>query len=315
MTDTTPDTAATTPLQNRLWLGPLMVGLGAAFVGLAPIGLRLGLDDLGAQAIAFWRYTFALPVIMLLVIIVHKRLPARPNFFIVLAGLFFALDIALWHHALTKTTVANATFIVNLGSVSVGFLAWIFLKDRPQNLWFFAVLLAIAGAAALSLGGARNEVLDPVLRATSTRGDMIACVAAFMIASYLLFSKLGRRSMGGLDAIFWLTFVEIGAQGLIVLSTGEAFFPEKLSGFSVPLFLAIFVQICGQGLIIAGIGRTPASIAGVLIMMQPVVAAAISWNMFGEPLSAIQIGGACTILAAVWLAQFQKPATIPVTTP
>lgn len=306
MTETSASATTITDTRNLLWAGPVMVGLGAAFVGLGPIGLRVGLEDLGAQAIAFWRYAFALPFLFMLVLLVHKRLPARPNIFILLAGLFFAIDIALWHHALTKTTVANATFIVNLGSVSVGFLAWIILKDRPQNMWFLAVLLAVAGAAALSLGGANNVILDAALRKTSTQGDMIAFLAAFMIASYLLFSKMGRRDMGGLDAIFWLTLVELGAQGLITLGTGEAYLPKELSGLSAPFFLAIFVQICGQGLIIAGIGRTPASIAGVLIMLQPVVAAAISWNMFGEPLSAIQIGGACTILVAVWLAQAQK---------
>lgn len=307
MTDINSSPPALAGAGNLLWAGPLMVGVGAAFVGLGPIGLRVGLEDLGAQAIAFWRYAFAIPFLFSLVVLVHKRLPAKPNKYILLAGLFFALDIALWHNALTKTTVANATFIVNLGSVSVGFLAWIFLKDRPQNLWFASVLLAVLGAAALSLGGVKNEVLDAALRATSTQGDLVAFIAAFMIASYLLFSKMGRSNMGGLDAILWLTIVELAAQALIVLGSGEAYLPKEMSGFAAPLFLAVFVQICGQGLIIAGIGRTPAAIAGVLIMLQPVVAAAISWNMFGEPLSAIQIGGACTILVAVWLAQKQKP--------
>ena len=40
---------------RREWLGVLMLVGGAVAIGFAPIGLRLGLDDLGPQAIAFWR--------------------------------------------------------------------------------------------------------------------------------------------------------------------------------------------------------------------------------------------------------------------
>ena len=66
----------------------------------------------------------------------------------------------------------------------------------------------------------------------------------------------------------------------------------------------------GQGLIITGLGRTPAAIAGVVVIVQPVVAAAISWSLFDEPLTALQAGGAGAILADVWLSQRGKPVPI-----
>ena len=87
--------------ERMAWYGPLLVLGGGVCIGLAPIGLRLGLDDLGPQAIAFWRYTLALPFLFLLVIATKRRLPAKPNRFVVIAGTFFALDIGLWHWALT----------------------------------------------------------------------------------------------------------------------------------------------------------------------------------------------------------------------
>ncbi len=63
------------------------------------------------------------------------------------------------------------------------------------------------------------------------------------------------------------------------------------------------VQVGGQGLIIFGLGRTPAAIAGVLILVQPVTAAAISWQLFEEPLNTFQGFGALLILAGVMIAQ------------
>ncbi|WP_373009078.1 DMT family transporter [Hyphomonas sp.] len=287
----------------RHWIGPLMVFGGGVCIGFAPIGLRLGLDDLGPQAIAFWRYLFAAPVLLALVVLIERRAPRPPNRFVLMAGTFFTLDMALWHWSLTLTTVSNATFIVNLGNISVGFMAWLFLKERPTNKWFVAVVLAVLGAAVLSLGGEVGGKGD-------IRGDMLALAAALLVSGYMLCSKLARRTLGGLETIFWLTLVEICIASLIVALSGESFLPENLGGFRAPLFLALIVQVMGQGLIITGLGRTPAAIAGVVVIVQPVVAAAISWSLFDEPLTALQAAGAGAILAAVWLSQRGKPVPI-----
>ena len=280
-----------------------MVFAGGVCIGFAPIGLRLGLDDLGPQAIALWRYLFAAPVLLALVFLIERRAPRLPNRFVLMAGTFFSLDMALWHWGLTLTTVSNATFIVNLGNVSVGFMAWLFLKERPTNIWFVAILLAVAGAAALSLGG-------DVGGKGNLRGDLLALGAALLVSGYMLCSKLARRTLGGIETIFWLTLVEICVASVIVGVSGEAFLPDDLGGFRAPLFLALVVQVVGQGLIITGLGRTPAAIAGVVVIVQPVVAAAISWSLFDEPLTALQAGGALAILTGVWLSQRGKPVPI-----
>ncbi|MEM5515596.1 DMT family transporter [Henriciella sp. AS95] len=282
--------------QARVWLGPLLLLLGGVCIGLAPIGLRMGLDSLGPQAIAFWRYVFAIPMLLILFVAIERRLPTRVNRYVVGAGILFALDIALWHWGLTLTTVANATFIVNLGNICVGFAAWLFLKERPKPIWFLAVLVAVAGAAALSLGGESGGKTD-------IRGDMLALGAAFMVSGYMLLSKLARNRLGAMDVILWLTITEAITAGIIVAVSGERFLPATLAGFAAPAFLAVAAQIGGQGLIIAGLGRTPAAVAGIILLIQPVIAAAISWQLFEEPLTAIQGGGAGLILLGIWLSQ------------
>ncbi|MEM7328560.1 MAG: DMT family transporter [Pseudomonadota bacterium] len=291
-------------IRSAFWFGPLLVFLGGACIGLAPIGLRLGLDGLGPQAIAFWRFTFAVPILFLLVVATKRHLPSRPNPFVVIAGICFASQIALWHWSLTLTTVANSTFIVNIGNICVGLTAWIFLRERPTRTWALAVLIAIAGAAALSLGGGEGGQVD-------LRGDLLAFGAAILVSCYVVASKVARRSLSGVETIFWLTVVEMVVAGLIVLIFREPFLPVHLIGFLVPLFLALIVQVGGQGLIITGLGHTPAAIAGVLIAVQPVVAAAISWQLFNEPLAPIQAGGGLLILIGIVISQRGRKPTAP----
>ena len=281
---------------GRAWLGPLLLLLGGLCIGLAPIGLRMGLDTLGPQAIAFWRYTFAIPMLFVLLIGIERRMPKKITPLIILAGTLFALDIALWHWALTMTTVANATFIVNMGNVCVGFVAWLVLKERPKPIWFVAVAVAVAGAAALSQGGGASGQAD-------IRGDLLAVAAAIMVAGYMLFSKMSRNKLGAMDVIFWLTVVEAIVAGMVVLASGERFIPETPQGFAAPLFLALVAQVGGQGLIIAGLGRTPAAVAGIIVLIQPVFAAGLSWQLFGESLTVLQGGGAALILLGIWLSQ------------
>ena len=307
MTQTSP---ASAPLPvslppARSWIGPLMVLGGGIAIGFAPIGLRVGLQEyggeLGPQAIAMWRYIFATPILFGLVLLIHRRLPRPPNRFILLAGTFFAIDIALWHWALTLTSVSNATFIVNLGNVGVGIVAWLFLKERPGMHWFVAASLAICGAAALSLGGT-------ALHTGGLKGDLFALAAAGFVAGYMMLSKLGRRNLSGIEAIFWLSVVESVVAFMIVLLAGERVLPMTANGFIVPIFLAIVAHVMGQGLIVSGLGWTNTAVAGILVLAQPVVAAAIAWRFFNEPLTALQAAGAATILVAVWLAQRQ---TVP----
>lgn len=294
-----------TDISDRSWSGPLLVLLGGICIGFAPIALREGVspDKLGPQAVAMWRFFFAIPVLFCLVLLIHKRLPARPNKFVVLAGTFFALNIAFWHWALVTTTVSNATFVVSLGNLFAGFTAWLFLRNKPHGLWFLAVLVALIGAGALTQGGGAGG--KGVLS-----GDLLAVIAAVFVSFYLVCSKVARRSLSGIEAIFWLTCVEFLVFILVVGFSGETYlpknFPESYSGFYAPLFLALVAQILGQGLIITGLGTTPASVAGVLVVVQPVVATAIAWGRYDEPLAMLQIGGGVLILIAMWLAS-QKP--------
>ena len=294
-----------TQISERNWTGPLLVLLGGICIGFAPIALREGVspDKLGPQAVAMWRFIFAMPILFALVLLMQKRLPVRPNKFIFLAGTFFALNIAFWHWALVTTTVSNATFVVSLGNLFAGFTAWMFLKNKPHRLWFLAVAVALIGAAALTQGGGAGG--KGVLS-----GDLLAVIAAVFVSLYLVCSKAARRSISGIEAIFWLTCVEFVVFVLIVGISGETYlpqnFPESYSGFYAPLFLALVAQVLGQGLIIAGLGTTPASVAGVLVVVQPVVATAIAWGRYDEPLVALQIAGGILILIAMWLASQKR---------
>ena len=296
-----PIPAAPTRIIPLPLLGALLLLAGGICIGFAPIGLRY--SEMGPQATAFWRYAFALPILFLLATATHRRLPGRPPAAVLVAGICFALDIGLWHTALTMTSVANATFLVNLGNVGAALLAWWWLGERPTMIWAVAAGIAAAGAAALSLGGQIEGGIGDL------RGDGLALIAAMLVAGYMVFSKQARERMNALSVIFWLTAVEVVVGFVLTLVSGEAFFPETPSGWIAPVSLALLAQVAGQGLIIAGLGLTPTAIAGLLVLIQPVAAALLSWRLFGETLMPLQIVGAALVLVGIAMSQ-RKPRAV-----
>lgn len=269
-----------------------MMLCGAVAIGFAPIGLRL--SEFGPQATAFWRFLFALPMIAGLIYATGGRI-GKPPLFSLLAGLFFGLDVAFWHAALTLTSVANATFLVNLGNAAVGLIAWVVLKERPARIWALALGVALTGALMLSRGASNAA-------AGALQGDLLALIAAAMVGLYLFFALLARRGAGALNVLFWATLAELIVSACATGLTGEHLLPPDPSWLLVPLALAIVAHVAGQGLIIAGVGRTPAAAAGLLLLVQPVMAALFAWALFSEQLSPVQLGGTALILVGVWLA-------------
>lgn len=283
-------TATLTPAP--LWTGPLMLMAGAVAIGFAPIGLRL--SPFEPQATAFWRFAFALPLIALVIWGSGGRIE-KPSRMALLAGVFFGFDIAFWHASLVMTSVANATFLVNLGTAAVGLIAWVVLKERPTRIWLIALGVALLGALLLSRGGADGSP-------SALAGDLLAMVAAVMVGLYLFFAKLARRDMSAMNVLFWSTATTLVVCAGATLVQGEAIIPPDVSWFVWPLALAVVAHVLGQGLIVAGVGRTPAALGGLLLLIQPVTGALIAWPLFNEALTQIQLAGCVLVLAGVWLA-------------
>ncbi len=265
---------------------------GAIAIGFAPIGLRL--SDFGPQATAFWRFMLALPMIAAVIYASGGKL-GRPSAMALIAGTFFGLDVAFWHASLLMTSVANATFLVNLGNAAVGFIAWIMLREKPTKIWLVAMAVALLGAFFLSQGAAAGNP-------GALAGDILALVAAVMVGLYLFFAKLARRKETAMQVLFWSTAATLVVAAIASGVRNEALLPPQPGWLLWPLALAVVAHVVGQGLIVAGVGRTPAAAGGLLLLIQPVTAALIAWALFGEALTQVQLAGCALILCGVWLA-------------
>jgi drug/metabolite transporter (DMT)-like permease len=71
------------------------------------------------------------------------------------------------------------------------------------------------------------------------------------------------------------------------------------------------MHVAGQGAIAWALGRLPASLTSVTVLIQPVVAALLGYLIFAERVVPMQALGALILLAGVVLAQrTQKPQPV-----
>jgi drug/metabolite transporter (DMT)-like permease len=270
----------------------LCVAGGAALIGLAPIGLRL--SEVGPVATAFWRFVFAIPA--LLAIAAAARSPIAKPGLLAGAGIAFGAEIAIWHIALTLTTVANATLFSNMTPIIAALTGWLLFKERISGGFAFGAGIAVSGAALLSLGREGGG-------AGALSGDLLGLLSALGYATYLIILGRARRSVGVAPAMLITTVFAMLVTGLGALFLNEPFWPQTWQGWAVLVGLGLVVHVGGQGLIALGIGRLPIALSTVLLWVQPVAAAGFAWVFFGEALGPIGLFGAALVLGGLYLVQ------------
>lgn len=268
--------------------------VSACVLGLAPILVRL--TETGPAAAGFWRFALALPLLFALTTRPGGGGAGRPSKWMMLAGLFFALDLSFWHYGIVMTSVANATVLCNLTPVVVTLFGWIVFRETPARLFILALGLAMGGAFAMAAGANGQQGTNPLL------GDLFSLSVAVWYSGYFLAVKAARVKAGAMQVTLWATL--LGAPLLLIVAVvlGEDIWPATAAGWGACLALGL-VHVTGQGGVAWALGKLPASITAVTILIQPVVASLLGWWIFGETLTPIQALGGALVLAAIVLAQ------------
>lgn len=284
--------------EGRGRIGPVAAAVtGAALIGLAPIGIRL--SELEPVATNFWRFAFALPILAIWAPPGPSRMAGDWGW-LVLAGALFALELNLWAGALTLTTVANATLLANMTPVFAAGAAWVFFRESVRAAALLGGAIALAGAVTLTLARAQAGQGDA---AHGWLGDALGLSAAVGYAGYLLIVRAVGPRIGVGPVMFWASAVSMVCTFAASQALGEDLIPQTWRGWAILVGLGVLVQAGGQGLIAYGVARLPIAVSTVLLWTQPLVAAALSWALFGEELGPLALAGAALVLAGIYVVQ------------
>jgi drug/metabolite transporter (DMT)-like permease len=291
---TAPATASRARVYGALALGIVCIALSAIFVKLA-IGVPGTVSAFYRVAIAAVALAFPFARGQ-----ARKRraggvrLGWRIWTLAVVAGVFFALDLAFWNTSLGVTSAANATLLGNDAPLVVGLGALILFGERPRATYWLGLVVALLGMSVI-VGW------DIFTRSALGGGDLLALLAGVFYAGYLLTTQRIRATMDTLPSL-WVP----GATGAVlllafILATGQALTGYSLNAYLALLGLGLISQLVGWLAINYALGHMPASIVSVTLLAQPILTALFAVVLINETLESRQVVGGLIALVGIFL--------------
>lgn len=286
------------------WLLLLALLAANAALALGPYFVRLA--DTGPISAGFWRLFLAIPFLALFARINGERLVGLPHAVVgvvLLAGVFFGLDLASWHVGIEMTRLGNATLFGNSGSLVLmvwGFIAW---RRLPRGMEWLAIIAALAGAAILLAGSLE-------ISRRSLAGDLFCLLAGLLYAGYLLILQGKRGALGSWGLLTWSAIGSMPVLLALAVLNGEPLWPTD---WTPVLLLFVSSQLVGQGLLVFSLRHFPPLVIGLALLTQPAISTAIGWQAFGEVVSPLDIFGMLLLAAALALSRgtaARAPSTV-----
>jgi drug/metabolite transporter (DMT)-like permease len=214
----------------------------------------------------------------------------------VVAGVFFAVDLLLWHHAIAAAGAGIATVLGNLQVVFVGFGAWAAFGERPSRRLVMALPVVMAGVVMISgVIGSGAYGSDPALAVIYGVGTSVAYALFILILRGRGSGETGRVA-GPLFEVSAVCAVVCVVAGPI--SGGISLVPTW-PGHGWLALLALTSQVAGWMLITWAWRLLPAAQASLLLLIQPIASVALSAAVLAERPSAWQLIGCAVVLAGV----------------
>lgn len=301
------------------------VMLAALCIGFSAILVRL--SDAGPAAIGFWRLFFALGPTLMWAYAEYRasarrawiaggtvRRPSpRQVLLAMLAGVFFGADLVAFHKGLAQTSTANGLLLGNLSVVFVFVFGWLVLRERPTRGLLVALVMALSGTVIIILSSA-SHTNGVGSHPVSVVGDLLCVAAALFYACYMLATRAVRRAgrsdeapLGGGTASFIASSSGAAFCLAWAVATGETLLPQSLQGLLAVIGLGLIAHAAGQGLATFALGRLPAGVISVVLLLQIVVGMTLAALLFGEVPSLAVFAGGLLVVAGVATARPNGP--------
>jgi drug/metabolite transporter (DMT)-like permease len=223
------------------------------------------------------------------------RRPAAARRRALLAGLFLAVDLVLWNHAIADVGAGVATVLGNLQVLFVALVAWLALRERPERRALLMIPVVMLGVVLVSgLVGTAVAGAHPLAGIGYGLGTSIA---------YTGFLLILRQAAAGTPHVAGpLADATAGSvAGCLVLGLVfgglRADLPWPSLGWLA--LLALTSQTVGWLLVTSSLPRLPAAVSSLLLLLQPAASLLLAAIVLGERPGLLQLAGAALVCTGV----------------
>lgn len=304
---------------------PVLIAIFFLFIALvalslAAIFIRLGELELGSNATVFNRLWISTLFFSLWNSIQHRKTQKKADGsseplerndlqrthdigLLILMSIVSSISVLLWAWSLTQTSVANSTALRNSTPIFTTLFGWLLLGRNFEPVFLVGIVIAFSGAVAIGIADFSFS-FDQML------GDGAALLAAMFYSIYLLIIEKLRVRFSTSTILLWRCAVGALFTLPFVLLAKEQIFPHTVSGWASVLALALVCQVLGQGLLAQSLNQLSSSFVATTLLLEPAIAAFISWFLFSEQLTFLNGSAFCVILVGIYLASPRKLSSV-----
>lgn len=276
----------------------LLVTSGAVMISFAAVFVRLA--DVAPTTSAFYRMVFG-GLTLLLLIALRPRLHAgfaRGWIGSTLIAAFFTADMWFWHRSILFIGPGLSTLLANFQVFVLAAIGVLWFREHFG--WRIGSGIALAFAGLWLLFGQQWAGLPPEYRL----GVVFGLLTALAYSGYILSlrSLQIRRPETPVEVRLAQVTILCGVMlGILNLIEGHGFVIPDSQSLIALIALGVLCQVLGWLAITYGLPGLPASLVGLLLLLQPTLSMVWDAAFFGLRLGALQLVGAVMALVGIYL--------------
>ncbi|MEF8799984.1 MAG: DMT family transporter [Halolamina sp.] len=288
-----------------------MAALAVAVIAVSTSAILVRWSTAPSVVKAFYRVLFTTALLLPWALTRYRSefrtIRGRDLFVAGLTGVALALHFVSWFESLRHTSVAASVTLVQSQPLFVAIGAWALLDERLTRQMVVGILVALAGAAAMSLGdpvlGALGLVdAEAGLQGTSSYGNLLALGGAVMYAAYVL---AGRSLRQRVSLVPYVVVVYVACTAvLLVIAVGQGapLVDYRRREWLLFLGMAVGPGIFGHTVINWALAHVESGVVSVSLLGEPVGSTLLAMLLLpGEIPTPTTVVGGAVVLFGIYL--------------
>ena len=276
----------------------LRLFIGAALISLSPVWVRL--TDVAPSVSGFYRVVFGSAALVIYLLVLRKglQLSRRTWILLLIAAVFFTLDLWFWHRSILFIGPGLSTLLANFQVFIMMIAGIVFLRQIPNTMQLIAVPLALFGLAMIVGFDWSGLPKDYQL------GIIFGLLTAVAYAGYLLFlrqARIGSSFRVPAREVAVVSVLTVFAMAAAVAMEGQSFAIPSYPDLGWLVAYGVLSHCIGWLFIASSLSEVSTVEAGLALLLQPTLSFVWDVMLFDRQMLATEFAGAGIALFAIYL--------------
>jgi drug/metabolite transporter (DMT)-like permease len=280
--------------------------LGAAAISTTSLFVKIA--HVGPTISAFYRMAFGGGMLLVGLVALGRwrRVRLSEIGWLLIPGVAFAADLMVWHRSILYVGPGLATLLGNFQVFLMALAGFAIYRERLGWHFLAGVVLAFVGLYLLvgldwSKVGAQYQL-----------GVVLGTVTGVAYAIYMLSTRHAQRAghvkLAPAQLLCVSSLLCAAILAIAASIEGESFALPDAQTWASLLGLGFFGQVLGWVLLTRAMPQLPASLIGLLLLLQPALSFVFDVILFARPTRALDWVGVGLSLLGIFVGSYRKPA-------